>query len=64
MIESPLSGDISEEQASKLLLEEAVKRSSRVDVLVNNAEMLDKHKRETEIYLITIPCILFYSGAI
>jgi NAD(P)-dependent dehydrogenase (short-subunit alcohol dehydrogenase family) len=41
----PIPGDISEEQASKLLLEKAVQLFGRIDVLVNNAELLDKPKK-------------------
>ena len=40
-----IPGDISEEQASKLLLEKAVQLFGRIDVLVNNAELLDKPKK-------------------
>lgn len=49
----PIPGDISEEQASKLLLEKAVQLFGRRDVLVNNAELLDnkekKKQKESEI---------------
>lgn len=42
----PIPGDISsEEQDSKLLLEKAVQLFGRIDVLVNNAELLDKPKK-------------------
>jgi NAD(P)-dependent dehydrogenase (short-subunit alcohol dehydrogenase family) len=42
----PIPGDISsEEQDSKLLLEKSVQLFGRIDVLVNNAELLDKPKK-------------------
>ena len=40
-----IPGDISKEQASKLLLEKAIQLFGRIDVLVNNAELLDKPKK-------------------
>jgi glucose 1-dehydrogenase len=40
-----IPGDISEEQASKLLLEKAVQLFGRIDVLVNNAELLYKPQK-------------------
>ena len=45
----PFAGDVSEEQVSKALINEAIQKFGRIDVLVNNAEVLYNPQRLNRI---------------